>query len=259
MNYVTLSNGVKVYLRHSDVKPNEIRISATSPGGYSINYSPEKVSTLRMLNEVISESAWGNYTKDELKKLLVGTNVNVTTGIELTEERLSAKASPDDLVTAMQLINLKMTSISRDDNAFDNLISSARTRIENQNSNPRYEMADSIFRYVYSHHPLAAKITAAELSDVSYDDVIGIKDKSLDNTLGVAYIYPKTSKSTKDIIDKLGAKICFEQKLEDGISYYGYVRGLDKSVDIQNKEINVQIVSNKDNIIVGFPLIMGSY
>lgn len=104
------------------------------------------------MNEVISESAWGNYTKDELKKLLVGTNVNVTTGIELTEERLSAKASPDDLVTAMQLINLKMTSISRDDNAFDNLISSARTRIENQNSNPRYEMADSIFRYVYSHH-----------------------------------------------------------------------------------------------------------
>ena len=92
-----------------------------------------------------------------------------------------------------------------------------------------------------------------------YDDVIGIKDKSLDNTLSVAYIYPKTSKSAKDIIDKLGAKICFEQKLEDGISYYGYVRGLDKSVDIQNKEINVQIVSNKDNIIVGFPLIMGSY
>lgn len=185
----TLCNGVKVYLRHSDVKPNEIRISATSPGGYSINYSPEKVSTLRMLNEVISESAWGNYTKDELKKLLVGTNVNVTTGIELTEERLSAKASPDDLVTAMQLINLKMTSISRDDNAFDNLISSARTRIENQNSNPRYEMADSIFRYVYSHHPLAAKITAAELSDVSYDDVIGIyRDRFADASDFAFYI-----------------------------------------------------------------------
>lgn len=92
-----------------------------------------------------------------------------------------------------------------------------------------------------------------------YDRIVGIKDKSLDNTLGVAYVYPKDSQSAKDIIDKLNAKVCFEQKLEDGISYYGYIRGLDKSVEIQNKEINVQIVSNKDNIIVGFPLIMGSY
>lgn len=92
-----------------------------------------------------------------------------------------------------------------------------------------------------------------------YDGVVGIKDKSLDNTLGVAYVYPKNNSNVEDIIDKLNAKICFEQQLEDGISYYGYVRGLDKSVDIQNKEINVQIVSNKDNIIVGFPLIMGSY
>lgn len=89
--------------------------------------------------------------------------------------------------------------------------------------------------------------------------VVGIKDKSLDNTLGVAYVYPKDSQTAKDIIDKLNAKVCFEQKLEDGISYYGYIRGLDKSVSIQNKEINVQIVSNKENIIVGFPLIMGSY
>lgn len=92
-----------------------------------------------------------------------------------------------------------------------------------------------------------------------YDGMVGIKDKSLDNTLGVAYIYPKNSNSADKIIEKLGAKICFEQQLEDGVSYYGYVRGLDKSVDIQNEEINVQIVSNKDNIIVGFPLIMGSY
>lgn len=91
------------------------------------------------------------------------------------------------------------------------------------------------------------------------DGMVGINDKSLDNTLGVAYVYPKDSKSAQDVIGALKAKIRFEQQLEDGVSYYGYVRGLDKSVNIQNEEINVQIVSNKDNIIVGFPLIMGSY
>ena len=92
-----------------------------------------------------------------------------------------------------------------------------------------------------------------------YDKVIGIKDNRLDNTLGVAYIYPKESAEVNELIEKFSAKIHYTQDLEDGVTYYGYCKGYDKSVEIDNKEINIQIVSNKDNIIVGFPLIMGSY
>ena len=92
-----------------------------------------------------------------------------------------------------------------------------------------------------------------------YDKVIGIKDNRLDNTLGVAYIYPKKSAEVNELIEKFSAKIHYTQDLEDGVTYYGYCKGYDKSVEIDNKEINIQIVSNKDNIIVGFPLIMGSY
>ena len=77
--------------------------------------------------------------------------------------------------------------------------------------------------------------------------------------MGVAYIYPKESAEVSDLIEKFSATIHYTQDLEDGVTYYGYCKGLDKSVEIDNKEINIQIVSNKDNIIVGFPLIMGSY
>lgn len=92
-----------------------------------------------------------------------------------------------------------------------------------------------------------------------YDKAIGIKDSRLDNTLGVAYIYPKESAEVDDLIEKFSAKINYTQDLEDGMTYYGYCKGLGKSVEIDGREINIQIVSNKDNIIVGFPLIMGSY
>lgn len=170
----TLSNGAKVYLRHSETKPNEIRISATSPGGYSQNYTPERVSTLRLMNEIVSISGWGAYTTEQLKKLLVGTKVSANTFVNLTEEGLSASSTPEDIATALQLVHLKMTAISPDREAFDNMIASTRNRIENQAANPKQEMADSIFRYVYSHHPLAAKITAAELAEVDYDDALEI-------------------------------------------------------------------------------------
>lgn len=185
----TLSNGIKVYLRHSSVKPNDIRISATSPGGYSQNYTPERAASLKVLNDVIGAGAWGGYKKDELQKLLVGTKVSVIPFVELTEEGLNASATPDDLAVAMQLIHLKMTAISRDDEAFDNLIASKRNSIENQSNNPKVEMADSIFRYVYSHHPLAAKITADELNSVDYDDIIRIyRDRFADASDFTFYI-----------------------------------------------------------------------
>ena len=185
----TLSNGVRIYLRHSASKPNEIKINASSPGGYSVNYTPERAASLKVINDVIGAGAWGSYKKDELQKLLVGTKVSVIPFVELTEEGLNASTTPDDLATALQLIHLKMTSISRDDEAFDNLIAAKRNSIENQSNNPKVEMADSIFRYVYSHHPLAAKITADELKDVSYDDIISIyRDRFADASDFTFYI-----------------------------------------------------------------------
>ncbi|MDE5756360.1 MAG: hypothetical protein K2I23_04650 [Clostridia bacterium] len=92
-----------------------------------------------------------------------------------------------------------------------------------------------------------------------YDKFVSIKDCKLDNTLGVAYIYPKDKISEDTLVDKLSIDIVFTQDLEDGVTYYGKTKAGGKSVYIDKQEINVQIVSNKDNIIVGFPLIMGSY
>lgn len=92
-----------------------------------------------------------------------------------------------------------------------------------------------------------------------YGKVVSIKDCKLDNTLGVAYIYPKDKMSADALVDKLSIDVIFTQDLEDGVTYYGKSKVGNKSVYIEKQEINVQIVSNKDNIIVGFPLIMGSY
>ena len=92
-----------------------------------------------------------------------------------------------------------------------------------------------------------------------YDKVVSIKDCKLDNTLGVAYIYPKDKTNVDALVNKLSIDVAFTQDLEDGITYYGKSRAGGRSVYIDKQEINVQIVSNKENIIVGFPLIMGSY
>ena len=92
-----------------------------------------------------------------------------------------------------------------------------------------------------------------------YGEIVGIKDNKLDNTLGVAYIYPKDKTDVETLVDKLSIDVAFSQDLEDGITYYGKSKAGGRSVYIDRQEINVQIVKNKKYIIIGFPLIMGSY
>ncbi|MDE6275418.1 MAG: hypothetical protein K2M75_02640 [Clostridia bacterium] len=92
-----------------------------------------------------------------------------------------------------------------------------------------------------------------------YDKFVGIKDCKLDNTLGVAYIYPKDKTDVDTLVDKLSIDVVYTQDLEDGITYYGKSKAGNSSVYIDKQEINVQIVKNKNYIIIGFPLIMGSY
>lgn len=92
-----------------------------------------------------------------------------------------------------------------------------------------------------------------------YDNFVSIKDYRLDNTLGVAYLYPKDKTSAQQLINRLSIEVSFTQDLEDGVTYYGKSRAGGRSVYIGSQEINVQIVKNKNYIIVGFPLIMGSY
>ena len=92
-----------------------------------------------------------------------------------------------------------------------------------------------------------------------YDNFVGIKDSKLDNTLGVAYLYPKDRMSEQLLMNKLSIDVIYTQDLEDGVTYYGSSKAGGRSVYIDGEEINVQVVKNKNYIIVGFPLIMGSY
>ncbi len=65
--------------------------------------------------------------------------------------------------------------------------------------------------------------------------------------------------SEQILMKRLSIDVRFTQDLENGVTYYGKSKAGGRSVYIDGQEINVQIVNNKNYIIVGFPLIMGSY
>ena len=171
---LTLSNGIKVYLRPNDAKPDEVLVRAVSPGGFSMSYNPAKKGLYKMCDDILAVSGFGGHSSSDLRKLLAGHNVKSAVKIGNTAEELIAITTPSDLETALQLLYIKATAINRDDNAFGALMATTRSNLERPSKTATIAMGDSIHSIVYNRHPLGEKLHAPDLAAVDYDSIIAL-------------------------------------------------------------------------------------
>lgn len=171
---LTLDGGIKVYLRPSAERPDEVLIHGVSPGGVSMTYDPALKPVYKLCDDVLAVSGFGGHSSSDLRKLLAGHNVQSQLKIGNTSEEITVRTSPSDLETAMQLLYLKATSINRDDNAYAALMTEKRSRLEHPARTATAAMGDTIHSIVYRRHPLGAKLTAADLDGMDYDKVLAL-------------------------------------------------------------------------------------
>ena len=63
-----------------------------------------------------------------------------------------------------------------------------------------------------------------------------------------------------DALKKLNAKVVKTEYLDNGlVVIYAYTNLIQEKVEIDNKNVNIQIAQNDDYSIIGWPLILGSY
>lgn len=169
----TLSNGVKVFVKKTDLNPDEVIVAGAAPGGLSQNYTAAQAPSFKAINAVMAVSGYGAFTQSDLKKALAGKNVKSRTFVSKTEEGFQVTTTPADLETALQLNYLKLTSPQKDEKAFAQYLEQQRVRLQNQHSDPKFEFADSLFAHVFRHHPLAAeKLLKEEVDRVDYDCIL---------------------------------------------------------------------------------------
>ena len=170
----TLSNGIKVHLKHTDTNPGQVLVQAFSPGGFSQGYDPALATDYRLANNAIAVSAFGPYSQQDLRRMLVGKNVKTSVSIENMEERMAANTTPDDLADALRMLHLKATDIRPDENAFRSMIENQRMQLSSHTGNPTFAMGDSIHYHIYNHHPLGEKLKSTDLDAVSYSRILDI-------------------------------------------------------------------------------------
>ena len=167
----TLSNGVRVVLKPTDFKADQIMMRAFSPGGTSL-FGTKEALQLKMLNEVAGVGGLGNFSNVDLEKVLAGKKASVSAFVNGLSEGLSGSCSPKDMETLMQLVYLSFTAPRMDQDAFTSFKNRAKANLANQEANPMTALTDSIQFALYGNHPLAMRVKAEMIDNVDYKRIM---------------------------------------------------------------------------------------
>src|SRR5439155_22119415 len=147
-----LSNGVKVVLKPTTFRNDEIVFRAFSPGGTALasdkDYIPASSAT-----QVITAGGVGKFNSIDLRKFMTGRVASVSPFITEVEEGLNGSSSRKDLETMFQLIYLRFTAPRADPNAFNAQAAQMKSILGNQVAVPEFAFSSALMAARYQNHP----------------------------------------------------------------------------------------------------------
>ncbi|MDD2436510.1 MAG: insulinase family protein [Massilibacteroides sp.] len=174
----TLSNGVKVILKPTAFKKDEILMSAFSQGGTSKVDNVDDLLSATFADHIVSNNGLGDFSQIDLQKALTGKIVDVNPYISEFEEGFSGSSSVADFETMLQLVYLNFTGVRKDDNSYQAFINMLNTSLANAAKDPRQAFSDSINQTLTAHHPRTISLKLESVSKIDQEKALAIfKDR----------------------------------------------------------------------------------
>ena len=147
-----LSNGVKVIVKATDFKNDEILMGASRFGGQSL-YPQADMYNAALTDAVVSSMGLASFTPTDLQKMLAGKVLRSNFSLGAYTDGIGGSASTADLESMLQLVHLKFGNVRRDDDLFQSFVSRARDASKNALVRPDAIFRDATQTTLYNAHP----------------------------------------------------------------------------------------------------------
>ena len=183
---LTLQNGVKVVLKQTDLKKDQVLLRGYGYGGSGL-YGNEDLPNLRMFGDVIEASGLGNFSHTELEKALAGKIASASLSMDVYREYINGSSTPKDVETMLQLVYLYFTNINKDQKSFDNMMQTTEVALKNRLLQPENVFSDSLTLTLGSHHPRVKPFDLDDLRKVNYDRILQIAKERTANAAAFTF------------------------------------------------------------------------
>lgn len=186
----TLKNGVKVVLKPTDFKNDQILFSASSLGGSSL-YGLNDFQSARFSSTLMSVSGTGAYSQIQLGKFLAGKQVNVAPYVGELSEGINGSAAPKDLETALQLVYSYFTQPRKDADVVKGLLSNQRNALQNQINTPTPQRVfqDTVTVTLGGNNPRRQPLKPEDLDKIDLDRALQIYQERFANAADFRFFF----------------------------------------------------------------------
>lgn len=176
---MTLSNGVKVWVKQTKFKDNEIVFSAIANGGTS-TVAPEKAPQLLIMPYAMNITGYGTYTSTDVNKYLKGKQASASLSLDGYNREVSGSTTAKDLPTAMELIYATFTELNIDEEEFSSLVNKLNSVLANQEADPMFIFQKDLLETLFND-PRRAMITTEILKSVDREEILNIAKSMVAN------------------------------------------------------------------------------
>jgi zinc protease len=167
----TLSNGMKVVLKETDFKDDQIMMTASSVGGTS-QYAVQDPTNSKIMSSVMTLGGVGNFSNVNLRKVLAGKTATASPTVSMTTQGFSGSSSIKDFETMLQLVYLYFEAPRQDKDAFDSFIERMESQLKNAEAEPMVAFSDAAIKAIYGDNPIVSRFKLEDLKKVDYDKIM---------------------------------------------------------------------------------------
>lgn len=187
---LTLSNGITLTIKPTQLKNDEIKMDAWRWGGYH-RFDLADKENAQYAAQIVTEMGVKDMSPTDLEKFLAGKTVNVFPYINAHEEGIEGQCSVKDFETFLQLMYLYYTEPRRDESLFKSFLTKNKSMLQFIKQNPQIWYQDTLAKILYGKHPWAESgIPGPELYEkLNLDKSIAIYRKIYGNAYGMHYTF----------------------------------------------------------------------
>lgn len=186
---LVLNNGVRVILKPTTFKNDEILMTAYGFGGTSV-VPDDKFISAGFAARIMAMSGVGSFDNVDLTKFLTGKNVSVSPEIGVLSQGLSGKSVKKDLETMFELTYLNFIEPRKDTTAFKTFKSQMLTQFKFMMSNPQAVFYDTIFKLATQNNPRTIVIpTENQINSISLDEAFLFYKNRFTNANGFTFVF----------------------------------------------------------------------
>jgi zinc protease len=171
---LTLSNGIKVILKPTTFKNDQVLMNAVRHGGQSLFDDKDHLSA-QFANGIVSTMGLSKFSPLELQSMLAGNSATMFSVLGMYNESINATAGSKDIETMLQLVHLRFGGARRDDKLFHSFYGKQQELAKNAMARPESVFQDALSLTMFNNHPRTPRVPRTETLDkISLDRSIEI-------------------------------------------------------------------------------------